>query len=119
MLARLRKIIITTVAVIVAVAYLCFSMINREVVALDLAPFPIIVEMRLFLFASVLLVLGIFIGWVTASFECRRRYLVKKETQQRLEALENEVSALRSRHDLPDSPVYGTSPHSHRELPSS
>lgn len=106
MLATLKKNVVRVVALIVAVAFLCFAMINREVVALDLAPFPFVVEMRLFLFAALLLVAGIFIGWVVASFECRRRYLVKKQTQQRMAALENEVVALRARHDLPDSPVH-------------
>lgn len=109
MLARLKKIIISTFAVIVAVAFLCFAMINRETVTLDLSPFPFLVEMRLFLLVAALLVAGIFIGWVVSSFECRRRYLIKKETQRKLAALENEVIALRARHDLPDAPVYDRS----------
>lgn len=109
MLARLKKIIISTIAVIVAVAFLCFAMINREAVTLDLSPFPFLIEMRLFLLVAILLVMGIFIGWTVSSFECRRRYLVKKETQRKLDALENEVVALRARHDLPDSPAYDRS----------
>lgn len=109
MLARLKKIIISTFAVFVAVAFLCFAMINRETVTLDLSPFPFLIEMRLFLLVATLLVSGIFIGWIVSSFECRRRYLVKKETQRKLDALENEVIALRARHDLPDGPVYDRS----------
>lgn len=106
MLDKLKKIIIRTLAVIVAVLFLFFAMVNREVVTLATTPFPFVIEMRLFLFTALLLLLGIFIGWVVASFECRRRYLVQKATRKRLEALEDEVTALRARHHLPDTPVY-------------
>lgn len=107
MLATLKKTVIRTTAVIVAVAFLFFAMVNRQMVTLELTPFPFALEMRLFLFTALLLMTGIFIGWVVASFECRRRYLLKKETTRRLAALENEVQALRARQDLPDTLAHG------------
>lgn len=97
MLAKLKKICLWTLAAAVAVAFLFFAMANSEVVALELAPFPFILEMRLFVFMGVLILLGTFLGWIVASFECRRRYLVKKQIAQRITALENEIAVLRAR----------------------
>lgn len=104
MLAKLKKFCIWTLATVVAVMFLFFAMVNREVVTLELAPFPYTIEMRLFVFTGFLILIGTFLGWVVASFECRRRYLVKKHLRQRMTALEDEVAALRARHHLPDPP---------------
>lgn len=114
MLDTLKKYCIRAFAVIVAVGFLFFAMVNREVVTLKLTPFPYVIEMRLFLFTAMLVVLGIFIGWVVASFECRRRYMVKKETKQRLHALENEVVALRAQQShAEDLPQHSSLPARH------
>ncbi|MCH2547249.1 MAG: LapA family protein [Alphaproteobacteria bacterium] len=86
-----------------AVFFLIFAMLNREVVSLDLAPFPAVIEMRLFIFVGFLILIGTFLGWVVSSFECRRRYLIKKNVQKRITALENEIATLRARHTLPDT----------------
>lgn len=96
MLENFKKIAIRTIAVIIAVGFLFFAMVNRQVVTLELTPLPFVIETRLFMLVALLMVAGIFIGWIVASFECRRRYLVKKETAKRLAALENEVTALRA-----------------------
>lgn len=90
-------------ACLFAVLFLFFAMVNSEMVTLQLTPLPYAVEMRLFVFVGVLLLIGSLMGWVVASFECRRRYLLKKETKRRIVALENEVAALRARHHLPDT----------------
>lgn len=103
MLAKLKKIFIWTLGTVVAVLFLTFAMINREVVTLELTPLPLTVEMRLFVFIGLLVLLGTFLGWVVASFECRRRYLIKKHVRHRMQALEDEVAALRARHHLPEN----------------
>lgn len=108
-LAKLKKIIIWIMASLFAVLFLFFAMVNSEVVTLQFTPFPFALEMRLFIFVGLLLLVGSLIGWVIASFECRRRYLVKKETKQRMTALENEVAALRARHHLPETQSDATS----------
>lgn len=92
---------------IVALLFLVFAMVNRETVPLALTPFPYTVEMRLFVFIGLLVLFGSFLGWFVASFECRRRYLLKKATRSRIVALENEVAALRARHHLPEQHAVG------------
>jgi hypothetical protein len=66
-----------------------------------------VIEMRLFVFIGALVLSGVLLGWFVASFECRRRYLVQKQTKQRINALENEVTSLRTRQQ---TPVAGHSP---------
>lgn len=113
MLAKLKKLCIWIVAAAVAVSFLFFAMANSAVVALELAPFPFILEMRLFVFMGMLVLFGTFLGWGVASFECRQRYRVKKQVKQRITALENEIAGLRARQNLPHS-----APHSgHNGLP--
>lgn len=87
---------------IFAVAYLFFALTNRELVVLDLAPLPYLLEIRLFVFVTILLLVGMVTGWFVSSFECRRRYLISRQTARKLEAMEHELSALRARHQLPD-----------------
>lgn len=92
---HVKKFFLIAVGLAVAVLFLFFAMVNREVVTIDLTPFPYTLEIRLFLFAAGLVLIGVLLGWVVASFECRRRYLVQKDTKRRLQALEEEVRALR------------------------
>lgn len=107
MLRAIRKFFIISIAAVVAAAFLFFAMVNREMVALHFTPFPLVVEMRLFAFVALLTTAGMVLGWVVASMECRRRYLVKKETSDRLRALEDEVKSLRLQKQLPDhSPIH-------------
>lgn len=107
MFSALKRFFFQILGLIFAVAYLTFAMVNRETVTLDIAPLPYLIEMRLFLLVGILLLIGIIIGWLVASGECRRRYLLKKDTTQRVAALENEVKALRARSHLPDhSPAH-------------
>lgn len=103
MLAKIKKISIWIMASLFAVLFLFFAMVNSEVVTLQLTPLPYVLEMRLFVFVGLFLLIGSFMGWIVASFECRRRYLVKKETKRRITALEDEVAALRARHHLPEA----------------
>lgn len=74
-------------------------MVNREAVILDLSPLPYTVEVRLFVLVGILLLAGIMLGWFVASFECRKRYLLQKESRRRLKALEEENASLRSQLD--------------------
>lgn len=113
MLSALKRFFFQILALVVAVAFLTFAMVNRETITLNLSPLPYIVEIRLFMLVGILILSGILIGWVAASFESRRRYLLKKTTKQRVTALENEVQALRTRSHLPDhSPAHHNHPHS-------
>gem|GEM_PF-5745663 len=77
-------------------AFLFFAMVNREAAVLDLSPLPYQVEVRLFVLVGVLLLAGIILGWFVASFECRKRYMLQKESRRRLKALEEENASLRS-----------------------
>lgn len=108
MLSSLKKLILSLFALVVAMGFLTFAILNREVLLLNFAPLPYTVEMRLFLFMGVVLLIGIFLGWVVASFECRRRYLIHKDTHRRLTALEEENKSLRMRdqHLSPHSSVH-------------
>lgn len=92
----MKKILLLTFGFAVSVVFLFFAMVNREVVTLDLTPTPYVIEMRLFVFMGLLLLFGTVLGWVVASFECRRRYLVQKDTRRRLQALNEEVASLRA-----------------------
>lgn len=108
MLAKLKKIFVWTLGTVVAVLFLSFAMLNDERVTLYFAPLPVPeMEVQLFLFIGILTIFGTLLGWFVASFECRRRYLVKKELRHRIKALEDEVAALRARHHLPAHHPHG------------
>lgn len=101
MLAKLKKIFLWIIGTIVAVFFLMFAIANREVVQLSFAPLPLPdVEMRLFLFTGLLIVCGVLLGWLVAALEYRSRSRVKKSVQKRINALEDEITALRARHHL-------------------
>lgn len=101
MLAKLKKLFIWTIGTIVAVFFLMFAIANREVVQLSFAPLPLPdMEMRLFLFTGLLITFGALLGWLVAMLEYRRRYRVKKSVQKRINALEDEITALRARHHI-------------------
>ena len=102
MLSSFKKYLIGTLAFLITVGFLFFAIVNRETVSLNLEPLPYILEVRLFVLIGVLMVAGVLLGWIVASFECRRRYLLRKETTRRLSALEEELSALRARNSLPE-----------------
>lgn len=103
----MKTFILSLLGVVFAIAYLFFALTNREVVLLDLAPLPYLLEIRLFVFVSALLLLGMLVGWFVASFGCRRRHMIQRQTVRKIEALENEVTALRARSQLPDdSPAH-------------
>lgn len=70
-------------------------MVNRETVTLDLTPLPYTLELRLFVFASLLVLFGIMLGWLVASFECRKRYLIHKDMRKQIALLQEENSNLR------------------------
>lgn len=93
---HLKHILLIILGLSVAVAFLFFAMVNRETAILDLSPFPYNVEVRLFVLVGVLLLAGIVLGWFVASFECRKRYMLQKESRHRLKALEEENASLRS-----------------------
>lgn len=63
---------------------------------IDLFPFPYILEMRLFVFAGLVLIFGILLGWMVAIVGCHRRYKLSRQTKQRLASLEEEIAALRA-----------------------
>lgn len=107
MLVSLKKFLTGTLALVTAVFFLFFAVVNRETVSLQLTPLPYIIEMRLFVVIGVLVLFGTLLGWLVASFECRKRHTARKETRQRLIALEEENAALRSRYSLPEYPAQG------------
>lgn len=92
---HIKKLFLLVIGLAVATLFLFFAMVNREVVTIDLTPLPYLLDVRLFVFAGVLILFGVLLGWIVASFECRRRYLVQKDTKRRLQALEEEVRSLR------------------------
>jgi hypothetical protein len=93
-----KKYLIFLIGLGFSMSFLFFAMVNREMITIDLTPIPYILEIRLFIFAGSLFLIGIFCGWFVASFECRKRYLIHKDGRRKLLALEEENSILRVQH---------------------
>ena len=90
---------------LVAVIFLIFAATNKQLIALNLAPFPYHLEIRLFAFTLLLLSVGFFCGW----FIFPLSYLQKKQartgknksaTPMALEAIKEENARLRAIADL-------------------
>jgi len=74
-----------------------FAVSNRSRVSLTFFPLPFNVEMPLFLFAIVVLTLGIWLGWMIAHWGGFRYRRARKNADKRVAALENELGGLRAR----------------------
>jgi uncharacterized integral membrane protein len=72
-----------------------FCAFNRQIVAIDLFPFPYSAEITLFFFALICMAIGVILGGFSVSYQLMQtKYQLKKSSQQ-IAALENEIKSLR------------------------
>jgi uncharacterized integral membrane protein len=73
-----------------------FAVSNRGKVDLTFYPLPYVLSLPLFLFTILIFLLGAVCGWMHAGLKASMHRRAHKKTARRVEALENELGALRS-----------------------
>ena len=96
MLHSLAKALKVSLYLLLIIAGVTLCVVNRTVVDLTLFPLPYAVSLPLFLLAIIFLVFGIVSGWLIARFKMTQVTRKHKDTQKRLVALENELTAIRT-----------------------
>jgi uncharacterized integral membrane protein len=81
---------------LVTVIFLAFAVSNREVVNLSLFPFPYAADLPVFLLTIASFAFGVIIGGITISFKHAKTRREAKAEHKRIDALENEINALKS-----------------------
>ncbi len=92
-MAKIIKICFYGAIIISGVAF-CVS--NHEMVDLTFYPVPYLLAMPLYLLAIIIFTLGIFMGWSVARFNAGSQRRALKQAGKRIEALENELGAVRT-----------------------
>jgi uncharacterized integral membrane protein len=92
----LAKLIKFCVAASLVIAGVTLAVQNRGSIDLNFYPLPYVITMPLFLFAIIMLVTGILLGWVVTHFKTFHIRRAHKAAGKRVAALENELTALRS-----------------------
>jgi putative membrane protein len=87
---------------IVAIFLTCFAVSNRAPVSLALWPLPFAIDLPLYLFVFLVLVLGFVLGTLAAWLRGARRRRELRQRGRRIAALERELAATQSH--LPDTP---------------
>lgn len=95
-MTALKKILTFFFYAIIIFIGVTFAVSNRGRVDLTFFPVPYIASVPVFLFAIVVFALGCFLGWGIAHMGTFKRHLQHRETNKRMAALENELTALRS-----------------------
>jgi uncharacterized integral membrane protein len=73
-----------------------FSVANHASIELTLFPLPYSLSIPVFLFAILIFVLGMLLGWAMARFKFFKILRHHKKDLSRIHALENEIVAVRS-----------------------
>ncbi len=87
------RILFYSLLVLIGVTF-CVS--NRAHVDLTFYPFPYSISLPMYIVAIVLFVSGALAAWTIIRFATFRERMQHKRTTKRMQALENEISALRS-----------------------
>lgn len=92
-LAKLIKFCFITILVLAGVT---LAVQNRGSIDLSFYPLPYAITMPLFLFAIIMLVTGVLLGWVVTHYKTFHIRRAHKNAGKRVAALENELTAIRS-----------------------
>ena len=92
----LTKIIKTVFSVAIIIIAVVFAVSNRGKVDITIFPLPYAISVPLFLFAIIMFAVGLLTGWLISKFSLLKYRKASKESGKRVEALQNEISALRS-----------------------
>lgn len=82
--------------IVVTVLFLTFAVSNREVVNISLFPLPYAADLPVFLLSIICFALGVIIGGIIMSFKFSKSWRQARSEHKRVEALENQISAMRS-----------------------
>lgn len=96
MFSLIAKTVKFTLYALIVFIGVVFAVSNRNPVDLTFYPLPYILSMPLFLFAIIILVLGLLIGWYIARIGFMGQKRTHKATAKRVAALENEINTLRT-----------------------
>lgn len=73
-----------------------FAVSNRASVDLTFFPLPYSLSVPMFIVAIVLFTAGVFTAWLILRFSMMKERMQNRKNLKRMQALENEISALRS-----------------------
>ncbi len=104
MLRALVKILRFTFYALLIIIGITFAVSNRAKITLTLFPLPYELSLPTFLFAILIFVLGIILGWSLSHVKFFKHSLIHRKTNARVAAVENELAALRSEQLLKQNP---------------
>ncbi len=96
MIRTTAKIIKVCFYAAIILAGVVFAISNRGKVDLTFYPIPFAISMPLFLFTIMSFSIGVIWGWLIGGFKAGRFRRAHKKASKRVEALENELGAMRS-----------------------
>lgn len=88
------KLIRIILAVVVGLVVIVFAVVNRHLVEVSFAPFPVNVDLPLFVVALIAVFLGVLAGGTAAWIGAARTRAESRRLRRRADALEAQVAAL-------------------------
>lgn len=95
-MGKLAKTVRLLTSILIALLVISFAVSNRGMLSLTLLPFPWQVEMPLYLFSLLTLILGFLWGGSHSLAERFTKHLQLRESKKQIEALRAEVLSLRA-----------------------
>lgn len=83
---------------LLAIAFICFAVLNRQFVHISLFPLPYSADMPEFLFAMICFALGVLVGGGFSGGKLSRTRRLLKQEHKQVMALQNEIGGLKSEH---------------------
>jgi lipopolysaccharide assembly protein A len=104
LLTKVTRFIKAALTVLIILACVMFAVVNREMVTISLFPLPYSADLPKFLLAILFFTLGIIVGGLMISLKYTRVVRVLKKEHKQVDALKNEVQALREENNLKTEP---------------
>jgi lipopolysaccharide assembly protein A len=79
-------------AIFVCILFTVFAVNNRDIMTIDLFPFPFIAELPKFLYSIFFLLCGLLLGWYSCSKKIWHLSSVHRKDELKIAALENEIA---------------------------
>ena len=92
----LTKIIKTVFSIVIIIIAVVFAVSNRGKIDITIFPLPYAMSMPLFLFAIIMFALGLLTAWFISRISLFGYRKLNKGFEKRIDALQNEISALRA-----------------------
>ncbi|MEZ5690819.1 MAG: LapA family protein [Rickettsiales bacterium] len=86
----------TLLFIIVSIFLIAFCAVNKEIVSINLFPFPYLIELPLFIFSLLCVIFGIIMGSLVSNMEIMKLRNSLRKIKKRCVILENENKSMRS-----------------------